>query len=83
MGAQLDIDDVCHGHPLAMQELAELMRRVMEIEMTFEEWWDEYGSGLVNGDLDSEEHAHKVARSAWALALSDVSKTANTATTGL
>lgn len=32
MGAQLDLDDVVHGHPLAIVELADLRARVVLLD---------------------------------------------------
>ena len=33
MGAQLDLDDVVHGHPLAIIELANLRAKVKRLEL--------------------------------------------------
>lgn len=38
--------------------------------MTFDEWWDNWGSGIVpSRGEDREEHARRVARASWAAGL--------------
>jgi len=56
MGAQLDLDDVVHGHPLATIELANLRARIVALEevlkkaRTMLDWDLEFG----HGDEDRE-----------------------------
>lgn len=41
-----------------------------DVTLTFEEWWRELGSGIVKLETeDNEEHAHRVAKSAWFFAM--------------
>lgn len=38
--------------------------------MTFDEWWEKIGSGIVKMETeDSEEHAHRVTKAAWGFAM--------------
>lgn len=43
------------------------------MKLDFDRWWFEEGSGIVKTDAeDNEEHAHKVAKAAWAYAMSQI-----------
>lgn len=38
--------------------------------MTFDEWWEKVGSGIVKLETeDNEEHAHRVTKAAWFFAM--------------